>query len=263
MERAKRRREEANAEQARVVSVEVADIAAASKRAKESGQVEKTAGESGVAGSLRNKFVKWLESVHGKGVQKRLEDEGGAPTIDDAKQFSTWVHTTRQSYSCVDRKGCGDSVGNLQLPYMLAKFVFPMMKYEGWVGLSLHEAKIKNQEYCHELSAHWKALNVSQPDVSVEGVSLHKKKWDDSVYFMAQDLCMADEARPNRAMYRLAVMGFVRTTCVRAGSIAKDWFDRSGRAARWIGVNVLSVSDYEWDRERKKESVFTYHASIE
>lgn len=44
-------------------------------------------------------------------------------------------------------------------------------------------------------------------------------------------------------------MGFVRTTCVRAGSMAKDWFDRAGMAARWVGCNVLSVCDYEWDRE--------------
>ena len=79
---------------------------------------------------------------------------------------------------------------------------------------------------------------------------MQKKKWDDGLYFMAQDLCIADAAvRPNRAVHRLAIMGFVRTTCVRAGSIAKDWFDRAGLAARWVGVNVLSVVDYEWDRE--------------
>ena len=62
---------------------------------------------------------------------------------------------------------------------------------------------------------------------------MHKKKWCDGVYFMAQDLCMEDTAlRPNRAVHRLAIMGFVRTTCVRAGSMAKDWFDRAGLAAR-------------------------------
>ena len=44
-------------------------------------------------------------------------------------------------------------------------------------------------------------------------------------------------------------MGFVRTTCVRAHSMAKDLFDRAGHAARWVGVNVLSVEHYEWDRE--------------
>ena len=50
-----------------------------------------------------------------------------------------------------------------------------------------------------------------------EGRSLAKKKWCDGVYFMAQDVCMEDAAlRPNRAVHRLAIMGFVRTTCVRA-----------------------------------------------
>jgi hypothetical protein len=83
-----------------------------------------------------------------------------------------------------------------------------------------------------------------------EGRSMAKKKWCDGVYFMAQDRCMEDAAlRPNRATHRLAIMGFVRTTCVRAGSIARDWFDRAGLAARWVGVNVMSVEHYEWDRE--------------
>ena len=77
-----------------------------------------------------------------------------------------------------------------------------------------------------------------------------KKKWDDAVYFKAQDLCMSDLCiRPNRAAQRLAIMGFVRTTCCRSGSFARDWFDRSGKAARWVGVNVLSVEHFEWDRE--------------
>ena len=31
---------------------------------------------------------------------------------------------------------------------MLSKFVFPLMKYEGWNGLTLAAAKAKNQEYC-------------------------------------------------------------------------------------------------------------------
>ena len=32
------------------------------------------------------------------------------------------------------------------------------------------------------------------------GRSMAKKKWEDGVYFMAQDRCMADTARPNRAV---------------------------------------------------------------
>ena len=58
-----------------------------------------------------------------------------------------------------------------------------------------------------------------------------KKKWDDVVYFLAQDRCMADTARPNRAMMRMAIMRFVRTTCSRSGSFARDWLDRAGKAA--------------------------------
>ena len=31
--------------------------------------------------------------------------------------------------------------------------------------------------------------------------------------------------------------------------MSKDWFDRSGKAARWVGRNVLNVTDFQWDRE--------------
>ena len=91
---------------------------------------------------------------------------------------------------------------------------------------------------------------MQEVDPSRDGRSLAKKKWDDTVYFMAQDRCIADmDLRPNRAVHRLAVMGFVRTTCSRSGAFARDWYDRSGLAARWIGPNVLSVKDFVWDRE--------------
>ena len=53
--------------------------------------MEKTAGESGAAGYLRNKWVRWLASEHGGQVAARLEAEGGAPTVEEAnKLFSTW-----------------------------------------------------------------------------------------------------------------------------------------------------------------------------
>ena len=77
------------------------------------------------------------------------------------------VYSTRQAYSPVGRKGGGDSYGLLQIPYMLAKFVFPLMKYDGYVGLTMAQAKAKNQEYCHELKEHWKSLKVREPDASV------------------------------------------------------------------------------------------------
>ena len=114
-------------------------------------------------------------------------------------------------------------MGELQIPYMLCKFAFPLLKYEGWVGLTDVQAKAKNKaEFCPELRAHWKQLRVQQKQPGTEGVSLSKEKWCDVLYFKAQDICFADTLRPNRAVHRLAVMGFVRTTCVRSGSMARD-----------------------------------------
>ena len=165
--RAKGRREAAQAAQAARMTAEKAAIAEAHEDAKEHGLVEKTAGESGAAGNLRNKWVKWLASEHGGEVAARLAAEGGAPTVEEAKLFSTWTYKTRQYYSAVGRKGGGDSYGSLQIPYMLGKFVFPLMKYEGFVGITRAEAKAKNQTYCHELKEHWKSLKVREPDASV------------------------------------------------------------------------------------------------
>ena len=74
--RARKRREEALAAAKERVSAEAAEIALANVRAKENGMVEKTAGESGAAGRLRNKWVKWLSSDHGKAVAERLTTGG-------------------------------------------------------------------------------------------------------------------------------------------------------------------------------------------
>ena len=177
-----------------------ADIAArvdaTHQRAKESGQVEKTAGESGQAGVLKRKWEKWLASPHGQSVAARLAG-GGAPTVEDAKRFATYMYEERSTYSCVGRRGGGDSYGQLQIPYMLAKFVFPMMGCEGWTGLTTAEAKAKNVTFKDELREHWKALKVQEETPSRR--DLVKKKWDDQLYFMAQDVCIADTLRPNRA----------------------------------------------------------------
>jgi len=69
------------------------------------------------------------------------------------------------------------------------------------------------------------------------------------VYFLAQDMCMADVLRVNRSTTRLAVSGYVRTTCCRGGSFSRDKYDLNGSAARWLGVNIMSVKDFTWDRE--------------
>ena len=165
--RATMRRVEAVAAQAKRMTAEKAAVAKAHEDAKQDGLVEKTAGESGNAGWLRNKWVKFLASPSGVDVASRLAAERVAPTVEEAKLFSTWTYETRQKYSPVGAQGGGDSYGALQIPHMLAKFVFPLMKYEGFIGLTIAEAQAQNQIYCHELKEHWKALKVRQTDARV------------------------------------------------------------------------------------------------
>ena len=225
-----------------------AEIEAVQLRALECGMVEKTAGKSGVAGTMQRGWTKWIKSPLGARAAARVA-AGESPVLEDMKAYQTYKYLNRETYSSVGRQGCGDSMGELQIPYMLGKFVFPLMGYAGWTGLSVAEAKAKNKPHADALRENWKALKVQQPDATLEGHAQPKKKWDDQVYFVAQDICMADTLRPNRAVTRLAVMGFVRTTCCRSGSFAKDKFDLAGSAARWVGVNVMSVEDFTWDRE--------------
>ena len=94
--RAQQRRQAAVAAQTERMTAEKAAIAKAHEDAKAHGLVEKTAGESGAAGVLRNKWAKWLGSNHGGDVAARLAAEGGAPTVEETKLFSTWVYQTRQ-----------------------------------------------------------------------------------------------------------------------------------------------------------------------
>lgn len=108
-------------------------------------------------------------------------------------------------------------------------------------------------------------LKSSRVDVQGMGRSLQKEKWDDLTYFLAQDYWMARlEKDTNKAVFSLAVMGFVRgdggeartrvgrararlscimsspsrvgaVTCSRSGSMGRDWFDRAGLTLLWIG----------------------------
>ena len=147
---------------------------------------------------MKRKWEKWLRSPHGQGVAERLAG-GGAPTIEEMKRFSTYSYAHRSSYSCVGRKGGGKSYGALQIPYMLGKFVFPAMGYEGWTGLTIAQAKAKNAPLCTELREHWQALNVQEEQPS--GRDLVKKKWDDQLYFFGAGLlhCRYFAPEPRRS----------------------------------------------------------------
>ena len=89
--RATMRRVETVAAQAKRMTAEKAAVAKAHEDAKQDGLVDKTAGENGNAGWLRNKWVKFLESPSGVDVASRLAVEGAAPTVEETKLFSTWT----------------------------------------------------------------------------------------------------------------------------------------------------------------------------
>ena len=78
------------------------------------------------------------------------------------------------------------------------------------------------------------------------GRELKKERRCDGLLYAAQDACMAEELRVNRAATRLAVMGFVKVTCSRSGAFARDWADRVEKQLQWVGRNVLSVKDFTW-----------------
>jgi hypothetical protein len=115
-----------------------------------------------------------------------------------------------------------------QVPYMLAKHVFPMMKHPGWVGLREHELRTKVRPFIVKLRKHWAELKVAHKR---EGTGnkrgLKKDRWCNGLLFKAMDMCMADNIRVNRAVLRLAIMAFVKLTCSRAGAMGRDWADRA------------------------------------
>ena len=202
------------------VEQQQAEIERTQRRTEEHGQVEKTAGQSGVVGVVMRAWEEWINSPLGARAAQHVAAHG-APTLEHMKAFQTYKYLNRKTYSSAGRKGCGDSVGLLHIPYMLGRFVFPLMGYTGWSGLTLAQAKEKNRAIGAELKEHWKALKVQQPDASHEGHAQPKQKWDDQLYFLAQDMCLADVLRVNRSTTRLAVLGFVRTTCCRGGSFSR------------------------------------------
>ena len=67
------------------------------------------------------------------------------------------------------------------------------------------------QPYKDAILELFKRLKSSRVDVQGMGRSLQKEKWDDLMYFLAQDYWMARlEKDTNKAVFSLAVMGFVR-----------------------------------------------------
>ena len=151
------------------------------------GAVAKTA--AGVGGSLRRQWLRWLDE-HGEAYGY---DDTEGPTVEHVLHFQTHGFTSRKNYSTVQLDGLGDSRGELAVPYLLAKFVFPELEYPGWVGLTAEELAAKCKPYTLEARTHWKRLKVSHVRGGVDnGRSLAKDKWDDGLLYLAQDECMRE-----------------------------------------------------------------------
>ena len=127
---------------------------------------------------------KWLRFLLVHGVKYGFKESRG-PTVKVVEHFVTYCYCTRDKASAIGREGLGDSY-ELQIRYMLAKFVFVSLGYKGWTGLSPHALHEKAEPYKMAVSERWKRLKRSDTD----GMSTHKpfikSKWCDTAYFLAQ-----------------------------------------------------------------------------
>ena len=125
--------------------------------------------------------------------------------------------------------------------------MFVKLGYVGWAGIDAEALYTKCRPYIADLRENWKRLKVTHVRAGTgNGRELKKERWCDGLLYIAQDACMAEEMRVNRAVSRLAVMGFVKVTCSRSGAFGRDWADRAEKQLQWVGRNVLSVRDFTW-----------------
>ena len=137
--------------------------------------------QSAQAKVLERKWLRFL-MVHGKTYGW---NEKHGPTIALVEHFTSYCFTTRQYRSAIGREGLGDQF-ELQIRYMLAKFVFVSLKYKGWAGLTPHELHVKAEPYKFAVREHWKRLRRSDEDLMSTLRPFVKTKWCDIAYFLAQ-----------------------------------------------------------------------------
>ena len=173
-------RDEDEAEQARQAALEEERqrAAAAQQAAAEKGIDPKTKRQIKYCAG---KFAAWLE-VHGAAAGY---DSAMGPTVKVLKAFSSHCFSNRKYYSTLGNLGMGRSFGALQLPYLVPKYGFPLLKLPGWVDLEEEALETNAAPFKIALRAHWKALTVSHTLTEMEKLaeeqqrSLVKVKWDD------------------------------------------------------------------------------------
>ena len=175
---------------------------------------------------------------------KLAVDADAGPELQTLRQFTSYLHKNRHGYSSIGRVGMGRQFIN-QAKYMLPKYVFPRV-YPNWQGLSEVELEAKCYPVMKAIAGRWEKLTGADGDAcsNGSGTPLAKVRWTDRFYYLAQDWCMSN-LEGARLVTEMAVMGFVRATCVRSGSMGKDQTDKM-HGSHWMARNVLSVSDFTW-----------------
>ena len=87
---------------------------------------------------MKRCWVAFLET-HGDEYGFDAAAEVAGPMIELAVTFQTHGYHERLTFSTVDDSGMGDSWGKLAVPYLLARYVFPLMEYADWADLRVHE----------------------------------------------------------------------------------------------------------------------------
>jgi hypothetical protein len=78
---------------------------------------------------VENRWFRFL-AVYG---DKLGYEEGSSPSLELVRKFVVYTFKTRTYKSSKGKKGLGDSA-ELSMRYLLAKFVFPKLLYDGWAG---------------------------------------------------------------------------------------------------------------------------------
>ena len=78
---------------------------------------------------VENRWFRFL-AVYG---EKLGYEEGMSPSLELVRKFVVYTFKTRTYQSSKGKKGLGDSA-ELSMRYLLAKYVFPKLLYDGWAG---------------------------------------------------------------------------------------------------------------------------------
>ena len=97
---------------------------------------------------------KWLRFLLVHGEEYGFDEKVG-PDIKLVEHFVSFCFCTRDYVSTVGQEGLCDAY-ELQIRYMLAKFVFVALEYTGWTGLSAHDLHEKAEPFI-AVREHWKS----------------------------------------------------------------------------------------------------------